>query len=398
MPKDDINYNFTDNGIVYSFYDVFVPSEFFNQPTLLGWGYNSLGNLGDFSSTARSTPVTSSTNQTNWKSVSCGYYHVAGLKTDGSIWTFGRNSEGQLGVINTTTRNTPVTTFLGGNDWRSISAASFHTAAVKNDGTLWTWGRSSEGQLGVNTTVTQRNTPVTTQLGGNDWKSVSCGDLHTLAIKTDGTLWSWGLGSSGQIGVANIVQRNTPVTTLAGGTDWRYVASMRGNHSMAIKTDGSLWVWGLNDYGQLGIDDNTNRITPVTTILGGNDWRSVAGGLNHTIALKTDGTLWTWGRNSYGQLGINSVIHRSTPVTTLLGGNNWKSIFSGNFHCLATKTDGTLWNWGWNSDGQLGINESGSPATNRYTPVTTLTGGANWKSAAGGGAFSMAIRIQTQVQ
>jgi len=132
--------------------------------------------------------------------------------------------------------------------------------------------------------------------------------------------------------------------------------------------------------------------------LGGNDWRSVAGGLNHTIALKTDGTLWTWGRNSYGQLGINSVIHRSTPVTTLLGGNNWKSIFSGNFHCLATKTDGTLWNWGWNSDGQLGINESGSPATNRYTPVTTLTGGANWKSAAGGGAFSMAIRIQTQVQ
>jgi alpha-tubulin suppressor-like RCC1 family protein len=149
----------------------------------------------------------------------------------------------------------------------------------------------------------------------------------------------------------------------------------------------------VNDQGQLGINDTTSRSTPVTTLLGGNNWKSIAGGVDHTIALKTDGTLWTWGDNAYGQLGVNNTTDRSTPVTTLLGGTNWKSIAAGRFNTIALKTDGTLWTWGANTAGQLGVNNT----TDRSTPVTTLLGGTNWKSIAGGGFNTIALTAGTSV-
>ena len=185
MPKDDINYRFTENGIVYDFYDVFVPAENFRQPSLFTWGWNGApGQLGDNTTTTRSIPVTTFAGGTTWKSVACGGYATAAIKTDGSLWVWGGNSNGQLGINNTTSKSTPVTTFSGGNNWKQVACGRFHTAAVKTDGTLWCWGRNNEGQLGDNTT-TQRNIPVTTFAGGNNWKSVTCGYNHTAAIKTD---------------------------------------------------------------------------------------------------------------------------------------------------------------------------------------------------------------------
>ena len=127
MPKDDLNYKFTENGIVYDFYDVFVPAENFRQPSLFAFGVNT----GDNTTTGRVTPVTTFAGGTTWKSVSSGGYITAAIKTDGTLWTWGGNSYGQLGINNTTERSTPVTTFAGGNNWKSVSAGGISTAAIK---------------------------------------------------------------------------------------------------------------------------------------------------------------------------------------------------------------------------------------------------------------------------
>ena len=154
---------------------------------------------------------------------------------------------------------------------------------------LWGWGTNTSGQLGDNTAIT-RSTPVTTFSGGANWKQVSCGSVHTAAIKTDGTLWGWGLNTSGQLGVNDTINRSTPVTTFAGGTNWKQVAG-GGEYTAAIKTDGTLWTWGLNTSGQLGDNTIITNSTPVTTLTGGTDWKQVACGQEYTSAIKTDGTL-----------------------------------------------------------------------------------------------------------
>ena len=135
MPKDDINYKFTENGIVYDFYDVFVPAENFRQPTLFTWGWNNRGELGDNTTISRSTPVTTFAGGTNWKSVSMGGANTssAAIKTDGSLWIWGRGAEGRLGTNDAITRSTPVTTFAGGNNWKQVTCGGFHTVAIQSN-------------------------------------------------------------------------------------------------------------------------------------------------------------------------------------------------------------------------------------------------------------------------
>jgi len=361
--------------------------------TLWVWGANAFGQLGDNTSgTNRTTPVTTFAGGTNWKQVVCGYRHTAAIKTDGTLWTWGANAFGQLGDNTATNRSIPVTTFAGGTDWKQVAGGFNHTSAIKTDGTLWTWGSNTFGQLGINTNAT-RSTPVTTFAGGTDWKQVSGGDSHTAAIKTDGTLWAWGNNSSGQLGDNTATNRSIPVTTFAGGTNWKQVACGK-NHTAAIKTDGTLWTWGANAFGALGINTNATRSIPVTTFAGGTNWKQVAGGGAHTVAIKTDGTLWTWGYNFPGTLGNNTTTTRSTPVTTFAGGTNWKQLASGGYHTLAIKTDGTLWTWGSGGNGRLGDNTT----TDRSIPVTTFAGGTNWKQVAGaggGGSHTVAVTSGT---
>jgi hypothetical protein len=309
-----------------------------------------------------------------------------------TLWTWGRNADGQL-AVNTlaSTSYTPVTTFVGGANWKQVACGNVHTAAIKTDGTLWTWGSNLNGQLGDNTT-TQRSTPVTTFVGGTNWKQVSCAYYYTAAIKTDGTLWTWGFNSYGQLGINNTPQVLvcTPVTTFTGGTNWKQVAGGR-SHTAAIKTDGTLWTWGNNTNGQLGTNDTTQRPTPVTTFAGGTNWKQVAGGYFDTAAIKTDGTLWTWGRNADGELGINvagTTTSRTTPVTTFAGGTNWKQVSCGGYkYTVAIKTDGTLWGWGNNAYGQI-ANANYNP----ITPVTIFAGGTNWKQVSCGLRHTAAIK------
>jgi len=389
MPKDDINYRFTENGIVYDFYDVFVPAENFRQPSLWTSGFNVHGQLGDNTTTSRNAPVTTFAGGTTWKQVSAGKLHTAAIKTDGSLWLWGRGGEGQLGNFANTDRSTPVTTFAGGNTWKSVSGGGYHTVAIKTDGSLWVWGRNAEGNLGINISGGSRSTPVTTFVGGTDWKQVSCSLAnHTAAIKTDGSLWLWGLGAEGRLGTNNTTDRSIPVTTFAGGNNWKQV-SVGSNFTAAIKTDGSLWGWAWNGNGQLGTNDLTQRNTPVTTFVGGNTWKSVSCGNEYSTAIKTDGSLWSWGAGGNGRLGNNSNTNRSTPVTTFAGGNNWKQVSCGDNHTAAIKTDGSLWVWGDNSQGQYGDSRGGE-----FYPVIGFGGGNNWKQVSVGRLFTAAIKYQ----
>ena len=338
-------YNYTEGGRVYSFDDVFVPADAFREGTLWTWGYNALGQLGDNTIINRTTPVTTSAGGTNWKQVACGGDNTAAIKTDGTLWTWGSNGSGQLGDNTTISRYTPVTTFAGGTNWKQVTCGSSHTAAVKTDGTLWTWGSNSYGRLGDNTII-NRYTPVTTFAGGTNWKQVSGRGTnflnHIAAIKTDGTLWTWGRNSNGQLGDNTIIGRCTPVTTFAGGTNWKQVAC-GGFHTVALNDNGTdkiLYVWGLNTYGQLGTNWITQDINILQTFAGGTNWKQVSADGNNTSAIKTDGTLWTWGNGAGGRLGDNAAISRSTPVTTFAGGTNWKQVACGGEGSMAV-TSGT---------------------------------------------------------
>jgi alpha-tubulin suppressor-like RCC1 family protein len=366
------------------FDDVFVRKDCFLDGGLWLWGASASGRLGDNSIIDQSSPVQTISGGTNWKSVSlCN--HTAAIKTDGTLWNWGQNVSGDLGNNAIANQSSPVQTISGGTDWRSVSVGNF-TASIKTDGTLWLWGVGSCGRLG-NNAIANQSSPVQTVSGGTDWRSVSAGNSFAAAIKTDGTLWNWGLGSSGQLGNNAIADQSSPVQTVSGGSNWRSVSAGAG-HTAATKTDGTLWTWGCGSIGQLGNNAIANQSSPVQTVSGGTNWRTVSAGSYHTAAIKTDGELWLWGSGTIGLLGTNSTTNRSSPVQTVSGGTNWRSVSAGDGTTAAIKTDGTLWNWGLGLSGQLGNNSTAS----RSSPVQTVSGGTNWRTVSAGAGHTAAIR------
>ena len=359
--------------------DILIRREYFSDGGLWTWGQNSIGQLGDNTTVNKSSPVTTVSGGTNWKQVAGGRDFIAAIKTDGTLWLCGYNNFGNLGDNTAVNKSSPVTTVAGGTNWKQVTIGYVHASAIKTDGTLWTWGSNSLGQLGDNTTV-NKSSPVTTVAGGTNWKQVACGAYQTAAIKTDGTLWTWGSNFGGALGDNTTVSKSSPVTTVAGGTNWKQVSGGR-EHITAIKTDGTLWSWGLNNLGQLGDNTVVSKTSPIQPSGGGTNWKQVSCGQYYAAAIKTDGTLWTWGSNSIGQLGDNTTVDKSNPVTTVAGGTNWKQVAVLQYHISAIKTDGTLWTWGSNSSGQLGDNTT----VNKSSPVTTVAGGTNWKQVAVGG-------------
>jgi alpha-tubulin suppressor-like RCC1 family protein len=349
------------------------------------WGRNTSGQLGTGNTTSRSSPGTTAGGGTNWSSMSAGNTHTAAIKTDGTLWTWGNNGNGQLGTGTVTSRTSPGTTAGGGTSWSIVSASQCHTAGIKTDGTLWTWGMNGIGGLGDGT-ITDRSSPGTTAGGGTNWSSVSAGNAHTAAIKTDGTLWTWGRNTSGQLGDGTITNRSSPGTTAGGGTTWISL-SAGCVHAAGIKTDGTLWTWGAAQCGRLGSGNQTYRSSPGTTAGGGTNWSSVSAGTYHTAGIKTDGTLWTWGPNSSGQLGDGTATARSSPGTTAGGGTTWSSVSAGRYHTASVTSNGTLWTWGWNYSGQLGD----GTITDRSSPGTTAGGGTNWSLVSAGNAHTAAI-------
>jgi alpha-tubulin suppressor-like RCC1 family protein len=362
--------------------DSFVGDSLFN------WGYNFYGQLGNNSVTSTSVPIQTVAGGTNWKQASSGTDVVGAVKTDGTLWMWGKNTAAApfIGDNTIVHRSSPVQTIAGGTNWKMVSVQWGQVTAIKTDGTLWTWGNNQYGSLGDNTSI-YKSSPVQTIAGGTNWKYVAQGTSgHAMAIKTDGTLWGWGYNAHGQLGDNTVANKSSPIQTITGGTNWKMVATGYYN-TFAIKTDGTLWGWGLNGNGTLGDNTTTNKSSPVQTIAGGTNWKTVAVGTWQVAAIKTDGTLWTWGINGSGQLGTNDTVDRSSPVQTVAGGTNWKQVCASQNYTGAIKTDGTLWMWGLNQFGALGD----GTITKRSSPVQTVAGGNNWKQVSVGQETAVAV-------
>jgi alpha-tubulin suppressor-like RCC1 family protein len=292
--------------------------------TLWGWGGNYGGQLGNGNSNSISTPSQIG-NLTDWSVIGhtqCGT-HVLAIKTDETLWGWGNNSSGSLGLGDVVNRSSPVQISAQPN-WACCSGGYQSSAAIKTGGTLWTWGNDVHGQLGDGT-VSSRSSPV--QVGLNtDWAAIASGAYHVAAIKTDGTLWAWGNDAYGQLGDETVISRSSPIQ-IGALTDWSSIACGYYN-TAAIKTNGTLWVWGLNNYGQIGDDTIIDKSSPVQV---GNrtDWVQVSCGNNlNTIAVRSDKTVWSWGNNQDGQLGDGTDIHKSSPVQ--IGAfTKWSQVLSG---------------------------------------------------------------------
>jgi alpha-tubulin suppressor-like RCC1 family protein len=268
------------------------------------WGANGSGQLGDGTNTNRNTPVPITSGVS---SVALGGDHTCAVKQDGSLWCWGYNYYGQLGDGTSgvgTDKNTPFQIMSSGVS--SVALGEYHTCAIKQDGSLWCWGYNYYGQLGDGTSGvgTDKNTPF--QIISSGVSSVALGSYHTCAIKQDGSLWCWGRNNYGQLGDGTNTNRNTPFQIISSGVS---SVALGGDHTCAVKTDGSLWCWGRNNYGQLGDGTYTNRNTPVQIMSSGVS--SVALGGDHTCAVKTDGSLWCWGSNSNGQVDGNGTFDRN---------------------------------------------------------------------------------------
>ncbi|HQN77474.1 MAG TPA: hypothetical protein PLP45_04185 [Syntrophales bacterium] len=365
--------------------------------TVWAWGFNADGQLGDGTDTDRWTPVQvkgpgGAGFLAGVKAVTTGACHTLALKEDGTVWAWGDNELGQIGDDTDTDRWTPVQVkgpggagFLTGV--KAVAAGGSHSLALKEDGTVWAWGFNYYGQLGDNSWY-GKYTPVQVRGPGavgflTDMKAVAADGTRTIALKTDGTVWGWGRNDLGQLGDGATSDQCTPVQVKGPGgvgvlADVTAISAGL-DRSMVLKEDGTVWGWGKNEFGQLGDDTVTDRWTPVQVKgPGGAGFltgvTAVAAGWLHSAALRSDGTVWAWGCNGSGQLGDDTMTDRWTPVQVKgPGGAGFLAdvtAVEAGFHCmLALKGDGTVWAWGDNYYGQLGDN---SHKNQRFTPVQVL--------------------------
>jgi alpha-tubulin suppressor-like RCC1 family protein len=314
-----------------------------------------------------------------WTNLRAGFHGSHGIKNDGTIWGWGRNSVGQIGdgteslFIQTPTKINNYT------DWKSISSSTqTHCLALKQNGSLWAWGSNFYGEIGDGNSYFKRLIPV--QIGSEtNWKTIDGNDGNSFAIKQDGTLWAWGLNNVGQLGDGTLINRYVP-TQVGTDSDW-LIVSAGGSFTRAIKQNGTLWGWGGSDVA--------NLLVP-TQIGTDNDWSKLSAGDNHTLAIKTDRTLWAWGSNVHGQIGDNvSSIYVTNPKK-IGTENTWQKISAGSSFSLAIKQNGTLWVWGTSSRGVLGLG-SGANAASRYVP--TQQGSDNtWENIFGGWRHSLSLK------
>ena len=334
---------------------------------LWAWGENEEGVFGNNVTTDVSSPI--QIPGTDWSKIAHGPYSsytFGATRTDGTLWTWGYNNYGQLGVNDKASRSSPVQ--VPGTTWALPVNCTGSFACTRTDGTLWTWGDEDSGMLGQND-GTRRSSP--TQVPGTTWGittgKITAGGNFYAAVKTDGTVWTWGNNRAGMLGHNNKTSYSSPKQI--PGTSWS-VSFSDVQKSAHIRTDGTMWMLGKGHWGSLGMNNTVQYSSPVQ--LPGTNWAHGAFGDDNGMAVKTDGTLWTWGTNGGGQLGQNSTQPYSSPVQ--VPGTTWNSdpgscsMTSNGF--FAAKTDGTLWGWGQNATGQLGQNNG----TGYSSPIQIASG------------------------
>ena len=360
--------------------------EIVNYDTLTGYelwavGSNEYGILGqnEVEDNKKSSPVQVGT-ASDWSVLPNAPYakSIVALKSNKQGWLIGRQDDGSLGdnLKSNTQYSSPVQ-MANGATWAMIGQGrEKFTFASKTDGTLWAWGNNQPGRLGQNKQGYPGSLSSPAQIPGTNWGTTADTLAATtngcMVIKTNGTLWMWGENTTGVLGLNDTTSRSSP-TQVGANTTWAKVnKGGGGNMTGAIKTDGTLWVWGYNSQGQLGQNSETHYSSP-RQVGSGTDWRTFAtDGYSEAMATKTNGTLWMWGQNEYGQFGLNETASRSSP-TQVGTDTDW-----GTKHLIATynvyaiKTNGTLYSWGRNFNGQLGHNDRVRLSSPTQVP------GTNW--------------------
>ena len=385
-----------------------------NTNTLFAWGSNAntagsyasaglLGQNNEGSPTNRSSPVQIAS--TKWTQITVNGSSAFGIKNDNTLYTWGNGSQGILGHNDTIYRSSPTQLSSTSSAWTKIfrSQGQYNAAfCARADGTTRCWGYNNHGQLGLGNR-TSFSSPV---LIRGDWDYITSDGYSSFGIKSDSTLWGWGFNGDGALGlfpnvpsskkedsVSSPVQMagSTGLYSTAGrATGWVAVAPR-----MAVHEDGTLWRWGKGENGEGG-SNNTDKSVSMVQVGSNTNWGQNPSKIStHTslsAAIKTDGTLWTWGRNNnYGQLGVNDRSNRSSPIQ--IPGTTWSSIHVGGEFMRATKTDGTMWTWGRNDDERRGIFGQ-SFIGNRSSP--TQIPGTDWSQETlgmgGVGATQMALK------
>jgi alpha-tubulin suppressor-like RCC1 family protein len=317
----------------------------------------------------------------NTIAIAAGYDQVLGIKSDGTVWSSGGNMFGQLGLgTNDMIGNHPPTQIPGLTGMIAVAGDYFQSLALKSDGTVWAWGRNGFGELGDSTNI-ERDSPVQT-VGLGNVIAIAAGHAHSLALKSDGTVWAWGGNSSGQLGDGTTTDRHIPVQTVGLSN---VIAIAAGAPGLALKSDGTVWAWGDGTFGNGAPADANPHPTPVRVSSLANII-AVAGGAGHSMVLKSDGTVWAWGINGNGELGDGTIMDRYTPVQTV-GLSDVVAIAPGGVHSMAMKSDGTVWCWGDNDGGE----EGDGTFVKRLSPVQVHNMTNAVAIAGAGGKFNLAI-------
>lgn len=366
-----------------------------NPPSSLLWGWGSgfLGALGNNDSSGRSSPVSVVGGFTDWCQVGAGYNHTLAVRKNGTAWAWGLNNYGQLSDGTTVSKSSPVSVVGGFTDWRQVAGGNRHSVGIRTNGTAWAWGCGNTGALGTGNS-SNRSSPTSVVGGFTDWCQIQAGASHSGGLRSNCTIWMWGANNFGQLGNNDVLNnRSSPVSIVGGFTDWCYISMGGGEFTLAIRTNGTMWGWGLNTSAQLGDNSTTNRASPVSVAGGFTDWCQVAAGVTHSIALRTNGTAWAWGTSSYGRLGDNgsTTTPRSSPVSVSGGFTDWCQVGAGSAHSAGVRTNGTLWTWGCNGQGALATNN----AVDRSSPVSIVGGFTDWSLVTSNGANVFAIRKTT---
>jgi alpha-tubulin suppressor-like RCC1 family protein len=335
--------------------------------------------LGNDTTVNSASPVQASV-VNNAVGVAAGTSFSLGLGSDGTVWSWGLNNHGQLGVPNsytvlgipftlTTQRNFPAAV-AGITNVIQLSAGVYDSVALKGNGTVWVWGEGTEGELG-NGTSSDSSIPVqVSSLTG--MIQVAAGNQHVVALQSNGTVWTWGSNSNGQLGNNSTTNSSTPVqVTALSGT---FIAVGAGvNFSVALRSDGTVWAWGANPDGELGNSTTTQSLTPVQ-VTGLNGIIAISSGGKNTFALQNNGNLWTWGLNGNGQLGNGTTTSSSTALqvtglTTTTAGVTGLGTGSSALHSLALIGNSAIYGWGDNTNGDLGDGTT----TQRTSPTLAST-------------------------
>ena len=335
------------------------------------WGRNLYGLLGNgtFTGTEIKHPTQIGADS-NWTDVSVGRYFALAKKANGDLYGWGANDYGQLGLGHNTNVSSPT---LIQQNVATFSAGYFHTLVIKADGTLWGAGYNDWSGLGVGTSVGWYNTFQQESSHATNWATTCATYYNSFAIKTNGTLWSAGTNIEGQTGLgtpASLGATETAVFTQVGtDTNWKSVVGGI-YHTLGLKTNGELWSWGHNNNGRLGLG-TTGGIFYTPQQVPGTTWAAIGATNEASSALKSDGSLWTWGYNSNGKLGIGTTTDVNIP-TKVGTENNWKSIpvRSGEESSSGIKNDTSLFSWGWDGYWQLGNNDGTQTNTSVPTQVT----------------------------